>query len=110
VTVELAVKGLWRIAGIKGHESERQLWFAVIEQAIVDAAYTGSCRKKNRNPRTASRATLVGVTRKRQAIDWVGTPDFRSVCALAGIDQGTVGWVFARLGITKRAINNVNGG
>jgi hypothetical protein len=66
-----------------GHRSEcRELWAAVLICNLNDAA--GHLIAAY-NSKQGSREAL-----QRQAKAWIGTSDFRHVCALAGIDHTAV--------------------
>jgi hypothetical protein len=69
------------IAGSLNGASERQLWTAVIVQALRDAVRIQRYGERPRNDLHA-----------KQAWDWVvhGGRDFVEVCSLAGIDPGRV--------------------
>lgn len=65
-------------------DGERQLWAAVILQALEDAMCVF--------PPAANRTTQAKALSRKQARDWFirAGRDFRDVCALAGVDHGAV--------------------
>ena len=64
----------------KRADPEKELWNAVILQACKDAVFDGFVNSERERARTVARAWLLG-----------GSPDFREVCALAGMNAASVG-------------------
>lgn len=66
----------------------RALWLAVLDRAILDATGRVTALAGNSSGKEAREYTI------RQAVNWFGSADFRTVCELAGVGPK---WVLVKV-------------
>jgi hypothetical protein len=64
---------------------DRELWGAVLTRGLLDAMWPSPVRSQ-------AHGSVSGVTvlHQRQARDWIGGRNFRTVCSLAGFDPDSI--------------------
>lgn len=69
-------------------EPERRMWAAVLANGIREALGFAVRRGGGRHERGRGESARVVETNLRQARAWIGSRDFRQVCALVGVCPG----------------------